>query len=229
MRNPSRGAFLRTIRILLVASIVVHGATAEDAPTGKTETVDAAAEDVATRRLLRAAAAGRRVGVERALAAGARIDENREAYAGPGRQTALVAAALAGHASVVKLLVEAGADPSVPEKDGFTVWHAAAFQGRASVLQVLDALGVPGDAASPADGYWPIHRAAWGRAPRHVRAVEILLERNSEACERRSPEGERPIDVAKTRAIRERLARCGERDSPSSEEAPARGETPGST
>ncbi len=165
--------------------------------------------DAATRRLWRAAAAGRMGSVRKALEAGARIDENRAVFVGQAsEQTPLVAAALRGHERVVRLLLERGADPAIPEKDGFTVWHAAAFQGRTPVLEVLDELAVPGYGLSPVDGYAPLHRAAWGTTPRHVDAVRYLIGPAGRACDVRAADGKTPLDVAKRADTKALLAAC---------------------
>lgn len=168
----------------------------------------AATRDIATRRLLRGANTGQVGAVREALAAGARIDERRESFTGPGRQPALIAAALQGHDSVVRLLLEAGADPALPEKDGFTVWHAAAFQGRTRVLRVLFELDTPGMAASEADGFWPLHRAAWGRTPRHAESVRFLIESVGHACDVTGPKGRTPLQMARYGPIRDALEAC---------------------
>src|SRR6478735_5246213 len=65
-------------------------------------------------QLFRAARHGDRAGVEQALAAGASLD-----HQGPvDRKTALFRAAVFGHADVVRLLLERGADPKAVGADG---------------------------------------------------------------------------------------------------------------
>ena len=85
------------------------------------------------------------------------------------------------------------------EQDGYDVLHAAAFQGRDLILRVLLAECMtlyrdhhdpdPDDdaAAAPpltyldpitdihADGFYPIHRACWGREQRHTDTVAVFL------------------------------------------------------
>ena len=65
-------------------------------------------------QLFRAARHGDRAGVEQALAAGASLDHT----APVDRKTALFRAAVFGHADVVRLLVERGADPKALGADG---------------------------------------------------------------------------------------------------------------
>ena len=211
-RGPLRSIVrARLMGLLLAASLVAivplpgHAVdAAQQASPG-----ERGRQDAATRRLWRAAAAGRLGSVRGALEAGARIDENSAAVTGQaGGQTALVAAALRGHERVVRLLLERGADPTIPEQDGFTVWHAAAFQGRASVLEVLVELEVPGDGLSPVDGYAPLHRAAWGTTLRHVAAVRYLIGPGGRACDVRAADGKTPLDMAKHPETRSLLAAC---------------------
>eukprot|EP00934_Nitzschia_sp_Nitz4_P001006 Nitzschia sp. Nitz4//scaffold362_size15054//6449//7075//NITZ4_008900-RA/size15054-processed-gene-0.11-mRNA-1//-1//CDS//3329549244//1006//frame0 len=99
---------------------------------------------------------------------------------GTGGQTPLVSAVLKGKLEAVKVLLELGADVTIPEKDGYTVMHAAAFQGRARILQVLAAhKNADGSKIElmhrHKDGYYPFHRACWGRQPRHAETVNVFL------------------------------------------------------
>ena len=48
---------------------------------------------------------------------------------GSGGQTPLMYATLQGKAESVKCLLEHGADPTIPEKDGYPPMHGAGFQG----------------------------------------------------------------------------------------------------
>lgn len=154
--------------------------------------------DTATRALLRAADTGSLARVEEALGQGARIDESRISWAGPDGQPALVAAALRGHARIVSFLLENGADPLVTEKDGFNVWHAAAFQGQPAVLRVLIDAGVPGYGISERDGFTPLHRASWGRARRHFEAVKLLVTSGGRACDEPDRAGRPAAALAKS-------------------------------
>ena len=146
--------------------------------------------------------------VLKALEAGARIDENRTSFAGDGRQTPLLAATLLGHHRIIRVLLERGADPTIPEKDGYTVWHAAAFQGRAEVLRVLHELEVPGYAPSEADGYSPLHRAAWGSSPGHVEAVKFLIGPAGRPCDVVATDGKTPLQMAVHKDIIAALKDC---------------------
>jgi ankyrin repeat protein len=164
--------------------------------------------DAATRDLLRAVDAGSVAQVEAALGRGARIDESGIAWTGQDGQPALVAAALRGHARIVSLLLERGADPLVTEKDGFNVWHAAAFQGRPAVLQVLIDARVAGYGISERDGFTPLHRASWGRTQRHFSAVQLLVTSGGRACDEPDREGRRASELAKRPQVAAWLKAC---------------------
>merc|ERR1712212_1420667 len=79
-------------------------------------------------------------------------------------QTPLMMAVLMGKEEVVRsLLKEPAVDASIPEKDGYTPFHGAGFQGRANIARMLikDSRGLdPSDRHK--DGFQPIHRACWG-------------------------------------------------------------------
>lgn len=154
------------------------------------------AEDAATRHLIQAASQGRMAEVIQSLQAGARIDENRASFVGIGRQSPLLAATLLGHHRVVRGLLERGADPMIPENDGYTAWHAAAFQGRTEVLRVLQELEVPGYGPSATDGYSPLHRAAWGNSEGHVEAVKFLIGPGGRPCDVVAADGKTPLQMA---------------------------------
>lgn len=72
-------------------------------------------------RLFKAARHGDRAGVERSLAAGAKVN----AAAPVDGKTALFRAAIFGHVDVVRVLLEHGADPAVVGADGKTALDVA--------------------------------------------------------------------------------------------------------
>lgn len=90
-------------------------------------------------------------------------------------QTPLMASVLRGKAAFVEILLQHGADATIPEKDGYTPPHGAAFQGRTSVLEVLELFGVAQQEYHK-DGYLPFHRACWGRTERHSEFVRYMLQ-----------------------------------------------------
>ena len=91
-------------------------------------------------QLFRAARHGDRAGVDQALSAGASLD-----HAAPiDRKTALFRAAVFGHADVVRLLLERGADPKAVGADGRSavevVLAARAEEKDPAVARGLDAV-----------------------------------------------------------------------------------------
>jgi ankyrin repeat protein len=110
--------------------------------------------------------------VKAALAAGAEGELN---VRGPAGQTPLMAACLGGHADVAVLLLDAGADATIGEKDGYTCLHGAGFQGRAAVARAA-LPRLDHSASQHRDGFFPIHRACWGREERHADTVAAFLE-----------------------------------------------------
>ena len=105
-----------------------------------------------------------------------------------------MAAVLSGKLRAVQLLLKLGADTTVPEKDGYTPMHGAAFQGRAEIARVLIEHGLdPSD--RHADGYTPLHRACWGHEQRHTDTVRVLLEAGVPPDEPTS-HGRKPVEFA---------------------------------
>jgi ankyrin repeat protein len=107
---------------------------------------------------------------------------------GPGGQTPLIHAVLTGKLESVKTLLDLGANTAATETDGYNVLHAAGFQGRSEILEVLlqhfanqkEAGGFVLDPSTDKheDGFYPIHRSCWGREPRHTDTVKVFLTNN---------------------------------------------------
>jgi len=77
--------------------------------------------------------------------------------------------------SAVFFLLSHGADTTVPEKDGYTPMHAAAFQGRAEIVKMLVKHGLD-PRPMHRDGFEPIFRACWGRESRFTETVKVFLD-----------------------------------------------------
>ncbi|KAL7575335.1 hypothetical protein ACA910_001853 [Epithemia clementina (nom. ined.)] len=116
-------------------------------------------------------------GMKAALSQGANINVQDKASG----QTALMGSVLRGNYDVVKYLLEGEhknvVDITLPEKDGYTLAHGAAFQGRADIMKLLiqqGTINVKDD--FHADGYAPVHRACWGRSDRHTATLRVLRD-----------------------------------------------------
>merc|ERR1712110_825036 len=90
-------------------------------------------------------------------------------------QTPLMMSVLGGHPEIVEYLLEAGADPTIPEKDGYTPMPGAGFQGRAEIGKILMKHGVDIHGTKHKDGYLPFHRACWGNELRHAETVRMFI------------------------------------------------------
>ena len=110
--------------------------------------------------------------VAAALAAGADINSKDERTG----QTCLMASTLRGKDKILRYLLKNGADATIPERDGYTPPHGSGFQGRIETMRLLKETGVDILNAEHPDGFYPLHRACWGREPRHSEVVEYLLE-----------------------------------------------------
>jgi len=93
-------------------------------------------------------------------------------------QTPLMAATLAGAEKSVQFLLSKGADTNIAEKDGYTPFHGAGFQGHAAVAKHLLAHRL-GPSDRHKDGATPLHRACWGMERKHTDMVRFLLKKAS--------------------------------------------------
>merc|ERR1711957_607581 len=98
-------------------------------------------------------------------------------------------------------LLKHGADASIGEKDGYTPYHGAGFQGRAAVAKHLLEHGLdPSDRHK--DGNTPLHRACWGREPRHTEMVKFLIKKAKVDPEEKSDAGKTCLDMTSNDATR---------------------------
>ena len=94
-------------------------------------------------------------------------------------QTALMGSVLRGHLDVVKYLLtelKDKVDVTIAEKDGYTLAHGAAFQGRADVMSFLISSNINVKDEFHSDGYAPLHRACWGREAKHTNTLRVLRD-----------------------------------------------------
>lgn len=87
--------------------------------------------------------------------------------------TPLLWASREGFVEIVRLLLNAGADPNQNDEwMGANSGHKAAFWGRANVIQLLIAGGLNLDAQGKYNGYTPLHDAVAGA---HLETIKVLL------------------------------------------------------
>ncbi len=131
--------------------------------------------------LLAAVKAGDSAEVRRLIAAGAPLDERApEVGDHDDDYTALGLASRDGHVEIVRLLLDAGADPRpLNGLWGATPGHEAAFGGHAGVIHELTAAGGAGspaldlDAQGAYNGFTALHDAVWHG---HLPAARALVD-----------------------------------------------------
>ncbi|CAD7957607.1 unnamed protein product [Amoebophrya sp. A120] len=89
-------------------------------------------------------------------------------------QSPIMHAVLAGKLKTFQMLLDKDADVTIPEKDGYTVFHGAGFQGRDQIAERLIDAGV--QEVPHSDGYKAFHRACWGREKRHTKTVQVFID-----------------------------------------------------
>ena len=79
--------------------------------------------------------------------------------------------------------------------DGYTPLHGAAFQGRSEVARILlNHPGVPN--AAHKDGFFPVHRACWGKEKRHTETLRVFLEAGNYGM--KTSDGKSLLEVCKS-------------------------------
>ena len=112
-------------------------------------------------------------------------------------QTPLMMAVLMGKVEIVKLLLgEDAVDVTIPEKDGYTPFHGAGFQGRAEIAQFLLADKRKIDPNQKhEDGFTPLHRACWGQEKRHTDTVAMFIEVGQVPWDQKTSKGKTCMDI----------------------------------
>jgi ankyrin repeat protein len=99
-----------------------------------------------------------------------------------------------GHAAMVKLLLDNGADiKAVDSGMKATALHASAYLGHPEVMKTLIEYGIDIDAQGPYNGYTALHDAVWQN---NVLGVEILVNAGAKT-NIKGNNGQTPLDLAK--------------------------------
>merc|ERR1711872_912679 len=112
-------------------------------------------------------------------------------------QTPLMMSVLMGKVQIVKLLLaEDAVDVTVPEKDGYTPFHGAGFQGRAEIAKLLlqDKRNIDPNQKHK-DGFTPMHRACWGQEKRHTDTVAMFVEVGNGPWDQKTSKGKTCMDI----------------------------------
>jgi ankyrin repeat protein len=129
---------------------------------------------------------------------GANVDELN-----PNGDAPLVMAAYLGHAAIVQLLLEAGADlAAVDPGMKATALHAAAYAGRTEAARLLIEHGIDINRQGPKNGYTALHDAIWEN---HVETARVIIDGGADLT-LRSHDGDTPLDFARAKHRKEIVA-----------------------
>ncbi len=105
-------------------------------------------------------------------------------------------AAYLGHAEIVRLLLEAGADVTAVDPGmKATALHAAAYAGRTEAAKLLIQYGVEIDKQGPSNGYTALHDAIWQN---HIETAQVIIDAGANLT-LRSHAGETPLEFARSK------------------------------
>jgi ankyrin repeat protein len=156
--NPERESWGREIRLLLEERKRLDDAI------------------LACQKLMAAVQAGDVEAVRGLIAAGVDVNEKSPVVAnGNDGQTPLLVACFLGHADIVRLLLDAGANPRINDYLlKATPVHKAAYAGRPEALLVIrEHSGAEINAQGPYNGYTAMHDAVWHG---HPEALKVILD-----------------------------------------------------
>ena len=141
---------------------------------------------------------------------------------GPAGQTALMYGCLKGKANAVNTLLDAGADVTITENDGYGPMHGAAFWGQTEVaITLLKRTDI--DPLQPhSDGLTPMHRACRGK---YIGTVMAFLEAGV-PWNHKNSYGDGCYELTESKAIKdvlERYAAQKRKEKQAAEEAGTKG------
>ena len=111
--------------------------------------------------------------------------------------TPLHVVSIFGSVEIARMLIDAGADLNVQDKDGWTALHEAARNGQVEVARMLIDAGADLDV----QGKWnrtPLH---WAARDGEVEIAKVLLDAGARK-DIRDDEGNLPYDLAKTEELK---------------------------
>jgi ankyrin repeat protein len=114
----------------------------------------------------------------------------------PDGNTPLLDAAREGHTEVVRILLEAGADPRITDRGNMkaTPAHKAGYMGPADVARLLVAdPRLELDAQGPFNGYTPVHDAIWHG---HTETARVYIDAGAR-LDLRALDGRTPLEMAR--------------------------------
>lgn len=136
--------------------------------------------------------------IAKLIAQGHNVNQRRPVYSsGNDWHTPLLVAARQGNKQVVKVLLEHGADQTIPGYPMNAIaFHKAGYMGHPEIVKLLvnDAMAAQVlDAQGPNNGYTPLHDAIWHG---NTDAAEIFIE-NGALLHLKTYEGDTPLALAK--------------------------------
>lgn len=136
--------------------------------------------------------------LEKLIAAGADVNE-----LDPNGDAPLVMAAYLGHADIVRMLLDAGADlAAVDPGMRATALHAAAYAGRTEAARVLVERGIDIDKQGPVNGYTALHDAIWQN---NIETAEVIINGGAN-LHLKNHDGQTPLDFARAKHRKEIVA-----------------------
>jgi len=141
--------------------------------------------------LMKAVESNNVASVKQLIAQGVNINELE-----PNGDAPLVMAAYLGHAEIVKLLLEAGADVTAVDPGmKATALHAAAYAGRTEVAKLLIQHKIAIDQQGPYNGYTALHDAIWQN---NIETAAALINAGADFTIK-SNSGETALDFARAK------------------------------
>eukprot|EP00090_Calanus_glacialis_P031686 TRINITY_DN52678_c0_g1_i1.p1 TRINITY_DN52678_c0_g1~~TRINITY_DN52678_c0_g1_i1.p1 ORF type:complete len:192 (-),score=59.26 TRINITY_DN52678_c0_g1_i1:68-643(-) len=128
-------------------------------------------------------------------------------------QTPLMMSVLMGKVEIVRvLLAEDVVDVTIPEKDGYTPFHGAGFQGRAEIAKILleDSRNIDPNLKHK-DGFTPMHRACWGQEKRHTDTVAMFIKVGNVPWDQKTSQGKTCMDITQNSGTKKWLKKWSKR------------------